>query len=189
MEFLDERIIELRQKEKEKEYTTLETGIYVNRELVEFASEKLFDEQVEILLPTSFIDMPQAVAKVKYPSEYRPPIIKTSLDGTVNFTFNLFDIFTEGSDGLEEVAAHFQLVLKQVNPILKIHNDDEAVCEGQPYRLFSYKSYGLDMQIYNLMCVTPIRDKVLQGSFSCPYEGHELWGGIARQVFLSIRMK
>ena len=78
MEFFDEKVIELRQKEKEKGYTTLETGIYVNRELVEFASEKLFDEQVEIVLPTSFIDMPQAVAKVKYPSEYRPPGVETS---------------------------------------------------------------------------------------------------------------
>lgn len=189
MEFFDERIIELRQKEKEKGHTTLETGIYVKRELVEFAAEKLFNEQVEILLPTSFIDMPQAVAKVKYPSEYRPPIIKTSLDGTVNFTFNLFDILTEGSDGLEEVATHFQLVLKQVNPILKIHNYNEMTCESQSYRLFSYKSYGLDMQIYNLMCVTPIRDKILQGSFSCPYEEHELWEEIAQQVFLSIRIK
>ncbi len=189
MGFPDERIIELRQKEKEKEHTTLETGIYVNRELIEFASEKLFNEQVEILLPTSFIDMPQAVAQVKYPSEYRPPIIKTSLDGTANFTFNLFDIQTEGSDGLEEVTAHFQLVLKQVNPILKIHNYNEVTCEGQSYRLFSYKSYGLDMQIYNLMCVTPIRDKVLQGSFNCPYEEHEPWKKIAQQVFLSIRIK
>lgn len=189
MEFPDERIIELRQKEKEKAYTTLETGIYVNRELIEFASEKLFNEQMEILLPTSFINMPPAVAKVKYPSEYRPQIIKTSLDGTANFTFNLFDILIEGSDGLEEVAAHFQLVLKQVNPILKIHNYNEVDCEGQSYRLFSYKSYGLDMQIYNLMCVTQIKDKVLQGSFSCPYEEHELWEEIARQIFLSIRMK
>ena len=157
--------------------------------MVEFTSENLFDEQVEIVLPTSFIDMPQAVAKVKYPSEYRPPIIKTSLDGTANFTFNLFDILIEGSDGLEEVAAHFQLVLKQVNPILKIYNYNEMICEGQSYRLFSYKSYGLDMQMYNLMCVTPIRDKVLQGCFSCPYEEHELWEQIAQQIFLSIRMK
>jgi len=189
MEFFDEKVIELRQKEKEKGYTTLETGIYVNRELVEFASEKLFDEQVEIVLPTSFIDMPQAVAKVKYPSEYRPPIIKTSLDGTANFTFNLFDILIEGPDGLEEVAAHFQLVLKQVNPLLKIHNYEEMTCEERYYRLFSYKSYGLDMQMYNLICVTPIKDKILQACFNCPSEERELWEHIAQQVFLTMRMK
>ena len=55
MEFPDERIIELRQKEKEKAYTTLETGIYVNRELIEFASEKLFNEQMEIFIANIFL--------------------------------------------------------------------------------------------------------------------------------------
>lgn len=187
MEFYDEKVIELRQKEKEKEYTTLETGIYVNRELIEFSAEKLFDDQVEIVLPTSFIDMPQAVVKVKYPSEYRPPIIKTSLNGTANFTFNLFDILIEGSDGLEEVSAHFQLVLKQVNPAIKIHNYDEVICEDQHHRFFSYKSYGLDMQMYNLIGVTPIKNKILQTCFNCPYEERELWEQIAQQVFLTVK--
>jgi len=189
MEFFDEQVIEMRQKEKEKGYTTLETGIYVNRVLIEFAWEPLFDEQAEILLPTSFIDMPRAVAKVKYPSEYRPPIIKTSLDGMANFTFNLFDILAEGSGGLDEVAAQFQLVLKQVNPIIKIHNYEEMVCERQCFRLFSYKGYGLDTQMFNLICVTPIRDRVLQACFNCPYDNRELWENIAQQMFLSIRVK
>lgn len=189
MEYFDEKIIELRQMEKEKGYTTLETGIYVNRELVEFELENLFDDNMEIVLPTSYIDMPEVVAKVKYPSEYRPPIIKTSLDGTANFTFNLFDIMVEGADGLEEVAAHFQMVLKQVNPVIKIHNYDERVCEDQYYRLFSYKSYGLDMQMYNIICVTPIKNKILQACFNCPYEDRELWENIAEQIFLSIRIK
>ncbi len=189
MEYYDEKVIELRQKEKEKGYTTLETGIYVNRELVEFESEQLFDEQVELVLPTSFIDMPQAIAKVKYPSEYRPPVIKTSLDGAANFTFNMFDILVEGADGLEELSAHFQLVLKQVNPVIKIHDYGEMICEDRLYRIFSYKSYGLDMQMYNLICVTPIKNKILQACFNCPYEERELWDGIAQQIFLTMRTK
>jgi len=189
MEFFDEQIIEMRQKEKEKGFTTLETGIYVNRVLIEFALEQIFDKQVEIILPTSFIDIPDAVAKVKYPSEYRPSVIKTSLDGTANFTFNLFDIPTEGTDGLEEVAAHFQMVLKQVNPAIRIHKYNEMIGEEQQFRLFSYKSYGLDMHMYNLMCVTPIKNRILQACFNCPYDEYELWEKIAQKVLLSIKEK
>lgn len=187
MEYMDEQILEMRQKEKEKRHTTLETGIYVKKKLIEFHQEELFDGQVEIVLPVTFIDMPQLVADVKYPSTYRPQIIKTSLDGTVNVTFNIFDIKVEGSEGLEDVSARFQAILKQVNPAIKIFNYDEVVCENRYYRLFSYKSYAMDTQIYNLICVTPIKDKVLQVCFNCEYNDYELWEEIAKQIFLTIK--
>ena len=187
MEYMDEAILEMRQKEKEKRHTTLETGIYVNRKLIGFQTEQLYDQQMELVLPVTFIDMPQMVADVKYPSRYRPQIIKTSLDGTVNITFNRFDIRVEGSGGLEEVAARFQAVLKQVNPAVKIFNYDEVVDEDRHYRLFSYKSYGLDAQIYNLVCVTPVGDRILQACFNCEYKDHQLWEEIAKQMFVTMK--
>lgn len=187
MEYIDEQILAMRQREREKKHTTLETGIYVNKKLIEFHLEQLFDHRIELMLPVTFIDMPELVANIKYPSQYRPPVIKTSLDGTVNFTFNIFDIKVEGSGGLEEVVAHFQAVLKQVNPAIKIFNYDEVLCENRSFRFFSYKSYGIDMQLYNLMCVTPIEDQVLQVCFNCVYNDYELWEDIAKQIFLTIR--
>lgn len=57
----------------------------------------IFYGKVSILLPEGFIDMPSEIARIKYPSEQRSQEIMTSDDGTVNFTFSLFEAdFNEG---------------------------------------------------------------------------------------------
>lgn len=188
MEYFDQQIIEMRQNEKEKKHTTLETGIYVNRKLIEFEPDQLFDGQIEMMLPAAFIDMPKIVAKVKYPSEYRPQIIKTSLDGTVNLTFNLLEVTVEDQEGLEEVAARFQAVIKQVNPVIKVKNQ-QIHHKNQNYQAFSYKSYGIDRPIFNLVCLTPVKDKLLQLCFNCPDGEQEKWENITNQIFQTIKVK
>jgi len=77
-------------------------------------------------------------------------------------------------DDIKDLRQQFQTVITSVNPAIKIFNYDEAVCENRYYRLFSYKSYAMDTQIYNLICVTPIKDKVLQVCFNCEYNDYEL---------------
>ena len=91
MDFLDEKIMEMRRQEKQKELNIREDGLIVKGEKIEFQDTTLFQEKMLILLPTSFVDMPQKIARLKYPSEQRPQIIKTDLLGSTNFAFNLFD--------------------------------------------------------------------------------------------------
>lgn len=91
MDFLDEKIIEARRKEAEKELDIRKDGLIVKGEKIEFQDTPLFQEKMSILLPTTFVDMPQKIARIKYPSEQRPQIIKTDLLGSTNFAFNLFD--------------------------------------------------------------------------------------------------
>lgn len=58
-----------------------------------------------LMLPDTFVDMPSSIVKLKYPSEQRPQIIKTSLDASVNFTFSLFNQEFEDSQvgrGIEQ---------------------------------------------------------------------------------------
>ena len=91
MDFLDEKIMEMRRQEKQKELNIREDGLIVKGEKIEFQDTTLFQEKMLILLPTSFVDMPQKIARLKYPSEQRPQIIKTDLLGSTNVAFNLFD--------------------------------------------------------------------------------------------------
>ena len=91
MDFLDEKIMEMRRQEKQKELNIREDGLIVKGEKIKFQDTTLFQEKMLILLPTSFVDMPQKIARLKYPSEQRPQIIKTDLLGSTNVAFNLFD--------------------------------------------------------------------------------------------------
>ena len=101
----------------------------------------------------------------------------------LDLSFNIANILTHGIDML-------CLDKRKCNGLRNKHCVHfDITCEDRYYRLFSYKSYGLDMQMYNLICVTPIKDKILQACFNCPYEERELWEHIAQQVFLAMRMK
>ena len=104
MDFLDEKIMEMRRQEKQKELNIREDGLIVKGEKIEFQDTTLFQEKMLILLPTSFVDMPQKIARLKYPSEQRPQIIKTDLLGSTNFAFNLFDkAIQRDSAGADEI--------------------------------------------------------------------------------------
>ena len=80
---------------------------------------KLFRKQMEILIPEGFKDMPDYVAKKKYPSKHRPPVILMDKNNMVNFTFHLMDMaLAEGQ--LKKAAEGFVKSMKQVYVNAKI---------------------------------------------------------------------
>ena len=90
--YLDETILEIKRQKDKEENINIEEGVHIKNEYVEFEEIKLFNESMSILLPKSFIDLPDSMKKIKYPSEQRPHIIKTSLDTSVNFGFSLLPL-------------------------------------------------------------------------------------------------
>lgn len=115
MEFLDEQIIELRRKEKAASEDIHGDGITINGELLTFKETLLFKDKMSIWLPESFVDMPSKIARIKYPSEQRPQIIKTDLLGSTNFAFNLFSKPIEPAQ-MQSAADGMKAILKKVNP-------------------------------------------------------------------------
>ena len=81
MDYLDEQILELKRQQKKEKYQSLETGFYIRDELLEFERVLLEPMDLSIMLPTTFVTMPQSMVRVKYQSENRPQIIKTSQIG------------------------------------------------------------------------------------------------------------
>ena len=66
--YLDETILEIKRQKDKEENINIEEGVYIKNEYVEFEEIKLFDESMGILLPKSFIDLPDTMKKIKYPS-------------------------------------------------------------------------------------------------------------------------
>ena len=147
MAYKDRYILEQRQRKKEETHQTLETGIYVDGKHIEFALTQLFNGIWDIMLPSDFIDMPRAVARIKYPSEQRPQIIKTSLSGRENFTFNLYDMRAENPESIRDVCRQFQAALRQVNRSIRIVETDEMEKNNL---LKHYPQLQLNQDTYNL---------------------------------------
>ena len=71
------------------------------------------------------------------PSEQRPQVIKTSDDGTVNFTFSLYDTeFNERQ--IEDALGQFKAVIRKVNPAFIFY--DFVVESDKALGWFDFKS-------------------------------------------------
>ena len=187
MNHYDKQILEARHEEERRRHTTLETGIYVDDELITFAQTTLPDTRIQLYLPEQFVTMPDQVRDMKYPSRNAPDFIVTSLDSTVNFGFNVFPVrLEEGGTGV--MSSQFQEALRNVNPSIRINEgvDNMATDKGSEMSWFGFKGYALDGQTYNRMYIIRLAKTALHGIFNCPPRVRDQWEDIADQCFRSV---
>lgn len=187
MEYYDEQILEARWEEERRKHTTLETGIYVDDDLITFSQITLPDTKIRLYLPEQFVVMPDQVREVKYPSLNAPDFIITSLDSTVNFGFNILPVQLEEGD-TKTMSSQFQNALRNVNPSIRISErvDNTAADKGSEMSWFGFNGYALDGQNYNRMYIIRMRKTVLHGIFNCPPRVRDQWEGIVEQCFQSV---
>ena len=187
MNHYDKQILEARQEEERRRYMTLETGIYVDDELITFAQTTLPDTRIQLYLPEQFVTMPDQVRDMKYPSRNAPDFIVTSLDTTVNFGFNVLPVRLEEGD-TKAMSIQFQEALRNINPSIRISERvDNTVTEtGSEMSWFGFKGYVLDGQNYNRMYIIRLAKNVLHGIFNCPPRVRDQWEDIVDQCFRSV---
>ena len=184
MSFMDEEILRLRNMNRK--IGNLEDGVYIKGELVEFEPCKLFNEKMQILLPKTFVDMPDKIARVKYISQDRPQIIKTDLLGSTNFAFNLFNQKVK-KDELSKVADTFQAIIKKINPANVYYEKNTEDVGNLKLSWFDFKGYAIDSQIYYIYYVTSIGGNLLHGIFNCLIDDIQAYKEVAFLVIKSIR--
>lgn len=185
MEYLDEKVIELRRQAKAGEACDINTGVSIDGILVEFEETLLFEDKMSILLPKTFVDMPLKVAKIKYPSEQRPQIIQTDLLGSTNFAFNLFDKPIRPNQ-MESAADGMRDMIKKVNPANIFYEKGCEPLGDTNLCWFEYKGHALDSQIYYIVYITSIGGNLLHGIFNCAIADKDSWRDAALQVIRSI---
>lgn len=183
-EFLDEKILEYRRRARKEKYSSLETGMYIKNELVQFERKELFKDKLSIMLPASFVTLPQKLAKIKYSSQQRPQVIKTSRDTTVNLGLSMTDVEIY-EENIKQLRNQTQEALKRLNPAY-IFYESNVETKHVPLGWFEFKSYGLDSDVYNLMFISRIDGKMLHGTFNCDYEDMLEWRDAAKQMMYSI---
>jgi hypothetical protein len=115
MDFMDEKVIENMNEYKKNQYGNIYDGVYIREELLEFERIELFDKKISIMLPKTFIDMPEKLAKLKYPSSYRPEVIKMNEATDVNIMFSYSDVDLDKSM-VEEFTSQVLSCTKKIQP-------------------------------------------------------------------------
>ncbi len=150
----EEKLMNDRHLERINRFTSIETGIYVEGELLQFREAKMFENEVGIFLPSTFKDMKPEDAKKKYFSEQRPEIIKTNEDGTVNFSFSMVDREIK-PEQLADVIKEFYLVLKRFQPMSVCLEDGTESTHNVPFAWMEFISTALDDNLFNTLIIYP----------------------------------
>lgn len=185
MDFMDAKILELRREQERTKLSGLEDGVVIKGVPLIFETCELFDGKMSIMLPMSFVDMPLKLAKIKYPSEQRPQVIKTDLLGSTNFAFNFFQKPILPNQ-LKEVADGFQGTIRKVNPANVFYESVEEQLGDLPICWFDFKGHAIDEQTYNVVYLTIIGKCLLHGIFNCTLEDMDHWKTPAFDVIRSI---
>lgn len=183
--FNDEKVLETRHLGRMNRFTSIETGIYVEGELIQFRETMLFNNEIGMVLPAAFQDMEPEEARKKYFSEQRPNIIKTNEDGSVNFSFTMVEKRVL-AEQLEAVIHDFHHVLKRFQPMSVCLEMGSELYDPIPYAWMEFISSALDENIYNMLTIYPMEDRLLMAMFNCPFQKRMDWINCLSQLRKSI---
>lgn len=184
MTFLDEEILKKREELKKEKYSNLESGIYIDGRIMTF-ERKNISSKFSICVPDMMKLMPLEYARIKYPSEFRPKIILTSPDLSVNCGFTIFPEEFQCDDMLK-VLSHMQSTVHRSNPDYKMYPckllKDIQGC------YFAFRSHAMDSDMYNMFLLVQVSKRLVQGSFNCYYKDYQKWEKIVLMMWNTIEI-
>lgn len=172
--YVDEKIILLKEvyHNKAAEYDLLNDEIPIHKKRIRFQWFFIFDGLYRILLPQNFIQMPEAIAKVRYMSRYRPPVILTSPSYDENFGFHLLDY--ENAE-LDRLIRQMQDTVLRHAPETILYDTGTVNMIQMEGRWFEYKNFTVDEETYNMQFLIQSDPYLLVGTFNCRMIYYDEW--------------
>lgn len=189
MEYFDEEVISAMHIKRREEYGNIEEGLYIQNSLTLFHKVLLFEDKLSVMLPNKFVIMLPELIGTKYISEKKPDVIYTSLDGSVNFSFNLL-VTSPSERDMSYAVNMLKTMIKNMNPAYVFFEDKtiESVA-GNSISLIQFKSYGIDEAAYNILYLLSMNKYIIQGAFNCRYNDMEEWKRAAFEVIKTINLE
>ena len=185
--YIDEKIITMKLT-NEIDYTmSLDTGYYILGSLEKFVIEEIFNQSISVYIPSSFIDMPDEIKEIKYPTGFRPEVIKTNLVGDINLSFSFFED-NEDVD-IETLVKDFKNLLSKTHKGVKFLDSTELKKEGYiEMYCFDFILPGIDEKIYHMIGMGKAGKKIIQTIFNCREIGANTWKKAAKDIFQNIEL-
>lgn len=181
--YRDEEIMRKREELKKKKYNNLENGYYVAGKIIRFCEEELL-ESFYINLPDNMGIMPEDLARIKYPSEFRPQIILTTVNLSVNMGFNL--LRRQAAKGeMEEVVKRMEAAIERDHPDYRFYGHQKMV--GLEGYWFAFRSHAMDSDLYNMMLAAVLDENTVLVNFNCPYKDYKNWEQVVLLMWKTIR--
>lgn len=185
MEYGDEKIIEILNTYKKYTSGNVYEGIKVNGEMFYFHEFSFYVDQVKIMLPLRFIDVPKEVLKVKYPTVKCPDYAKCQRDYNIDISLTLIEERLT-QDSIEDKLKEQMKILREIQPAYEVYEWDIEENGFEKIGWYDYKSYGMDRQLYTVNFILPCQEQMLLGKFCCSIHKAKQWKPVILQIIYSI---
>lgn len=188
MKYNDEEIIKQQMKEQQKSVSDIYSDyVWAGSEKLTFKKTTLFDNQVEVMLPETYKDMPKEYVKLKYPVADPPQIIKMNSNGSVNFCFSLIYESPLSDNQVAEATKICYGSIRTLNPQIQLMEADIIRVNEKNIGYFGFMSKGMSFDVYQFFAYMSISGHFFQFVFNCPIEYSKTWNNIVLQVVQSIK--
>lgn len=187
MEYGDENAIAIRREALRQSKWDISLEVEIDDVSYTFAERILQNQKISIILPEQFDVMRPEIAKLKYPSEYRPDMILTSPKKGVDFTLKYILYEDVSPEEIEEFTENLRMAGKRMNPatIYETVGKIKAVNTFVPY--YACQTSAFDADLYCITFTSSIDGHLLLGGFSCIYEEREPWIILVKQMLETIQ--
>jgi hypothetical protein len=188
MEYTDLEAAGVRNQNIEARYKDIYAGeVRAGDEILFFEPVNLYNNKFSVMLPNSYKDLPKSMAKIKYPMENRPAVIKTNNSTSVNFGFAYYNQeFTE--EQVESAANGLKTGLGRITAGARFFETEILKTEaGVKFSCFGFYSKALDAEMYQVFAFIPVHRKFLHVTFNAPSKLMRTWQPVVYQVFRSVR--
>ena len=185
--YIDEKIIPLKAENYNNETMSLEEGYYRAGKFESFTKEHYFNDAISIYTPTSFRDMPDEIKEIKYPTGFRPEIIKTNLAGDINLSLSLLE---EGKDAdIETLLSDLKSLLSKAHKGIRFPDATKLNKEGfVEINCFDFILPGIDEKIYHMMGMGKTDRQIIQVIFNCMEPDANSWKKAVIDIFENIEL-
>ena len=185
--YIDEKIIPMKLETDNSISMSLEDGYYISGKLETFTKALYFNDSVSIYIPSSFIDMPDEIKEIKYPTNFRPEIIKTNLAGDINLSLSLLE---EAKDAdIETLLSDLRSLLSKAHKGIRFLEAKKLNKEGfVEINCFDFILPGIDEKIYHMMGMGKTDRQIIQVIFNCMESDANAWKKAVIDIFENIEL-
>ncbi len=185
--YIDEKIIPMKLETDNSIFMSLEDGYYISGKLETFTKALYFNDAASIYTPSSFIDMPDEIKEIKYPTNFRPEIIKTNLAGDINLSLSLLE---EGKDAdVETLLSDLRSLLSKAHKGIMFFEAKKLNKEGfVEINCFDFVLPGIDEKIYHMMGMGKTDRQIIQVIFNCMEPDANSWKKAVIDIFQNIEL-
>lgn len=148
---------------------------------------KVFDEKLELELPTGFKDASGDYIRMHYGHGVQPQIVKVREKDGVTISISLIRQEVKEEELLKEIKRYGILYHRGI-PGFQQFGIGEKEIHGHMYVSMQYKSFALARDLYNFMVMGSLEGMLLLMQFHCTYGEYKKWRPIFLEVTDSLKL-